>query len=63
MSYIAYNTTGEKVQLIATGMTIEECKEDFFNSVEEAKATYVQLGDTMPDCLNEYLEFDFIQEA
>ena len=62
-SYIAYNTTGEKVQLIGTGMTIEECKEDFINSIEEAKATYDQIGDVRPDCLNESLEFDIFSEA
>ncbi len=61
-SYIAYNTTGEKVQLIGTGMTIEECKEDFINSIEEAKATYDHIGDAMPECLREALDFVIYQE-
>lgn len=61
-SYIAYNTTGEKVQLIGTGMTIEECKEDFINSIEEVKATYVPIGDVMPECLNETIDFVIHQD-
>ena len=28
-SYIAYNTTGDKVQLIGTGDSVKEAKEDF----------------------------------
>lgn len=58
-TYIAYNTTGEKVQLIGTGDTIKEAKEDFFNSIEEVKASYVDLGDAMPACLAEDMEFCF----
>ncbi len=61
-SYIAYNTTGEKVQLIGTGMTIEECKEDFINSIEKVKVTYNQIGDAMPECLNETLDFVIHQD-
>ena len=58
-SYIAYNTTGEKVQLIGTGNTVKEAKEDFFNSIEEVKESYVDLGDEMPACLAEDIEFRF----
>lgn len=58
-SYIAYNTTGEKVQLIGTGETVKEAKEDFFNSIEEVKESYVDLGDEMPACLSEPVEFSF----
>lgn len=58
-TYIAYNTTGDKVQLIGTGDTIKEAKEDFFNSIEEVKESYVELGDTMPACLSEPVEFRF----
>lgn len=58
-SYIAYNTTGEKVQLIGTGDTVKEAKEDFFNSIEEVKESYVDLGDEMPACLSEDIDFHF----
>ena len=58
-SYIAYNTTGEKVQLLGTGNTVNEAKEDFFNSLEEVKESYVDLGDEMPACLDEDIEFRF----
>lgn len=58
-SYIAYNTTGEKVQLIGTGETVKEAKEDFMNSLEEVKESYTDLGDIAPECLSEDLDFRF----
>lgn len=58
-TYIAYNTTGDKVQLIGTGDTVKEAKEDFFNTLDEVKQSYIDLGDQMPDCLNENIEFRF----
>lgn len=58
-TYIAYNTTGDKVQLIGTGDSVKEAKEDFFNSIEEVKESYIDLGDEMPKCLNEDVEFHF----
>ncbi len=58
-SYIAYNTTGEKVQLIGTGETVKEAKEDFMNSLVEVKESYNDLGDTAPECLSEDLDFRF----
>lgn len=58
-TYIAYNTTGDKVQLIGTGDTIKEAKDDFFNSIKEVKESYVELGDQMPECLSEPVEFRF----
>lgn len=58
-SYIAYNTTLDKVQLIGTGDTITEAKEDFFNTIEEVKDSYTELGDEMPACLAEDVEFRF----
>jgi len=58
-TYIAYNTTGEKVQLIGTGDTVKEAKEDFFNSIDEVKQSYIDLGDEMPACLAENIEFRF----
>lgn len=58
-TYIAYNTTGEKVQLIGTGATVKEAKEDFFNTIDEVKQSYIDLGDKMPSCLTEEVEFSF----
>ena len=58
-SYIAYNTTGDKVQLIGTGDTVKEAKEDFFNSLDEVKDSYIEIGDGMPQCLAEEIEFHF----
>lgn len=58
-TYIAYNTTGEKVQLIGTGDSVKEAKEDFYNTIEEVKQSYIDVGDEMPDCLSEDVEFRF----
>lgn len=58
-SYIAYNTTGDKVQLIGTGNTVKEAKEDFFNSLDEVLQSYNDLGDDIPEFLNEVIEFRF----
>ncbi len=57
-SYIAYNTTGEKVTLIGTGDTVKDAKEDFFNSIEEVKATYGP-NEAIPGCLSEPVDFSF----
>jgi hypothetical protein len=57
-SYIAYNTTGEKVSLIGTGDTVKEAKEDFFNTIEEVKATY-EPDEVIPECLSEPIDFHF----
>lgn len=58
-TYIAYNITGEKVQLIGTGKTVKEAKEDFYNSIEEIKESYIEIGDEMPSCLSEDVDFRF----
>ena len=58
-SYIAYNTTGDKVQLIGTGNSVKEAKEDFYNSLDEIKQSYIDFGDEMPACLAENMEFRF----
>lgn len=58
-SYIAYNTDGEKVVLIGTGDSVKEAKEDFYNSIEEVKESYIERGDGMPSCLNEPVDFRF----
>lgn len=56
-SYIAYNTTGNKVTLIGTGDTVKEAKEDFYNSLEEVRSVYDP--DQTPDELNEEINFHF----
>lgn len=58
-SYIAYNTTGEHVTLIGTGITVKEAKEDFFNSIAEVKSDYMERGGNVPECLSEEVEFRF----
>lgn len=58
-TYIAYNTTGEKVVLIGTGDTVREAKEDFYNSIDEILQSYVEIGDDIPAFLNEDVEFSF----
>ncbi len=58
-TYIAYNTSSDKVQLIGTGNTVREAKDDFYNSIEEVKESYLDLGDSMPACLMEPIDFSF----
>lgn len=58
-TYIAYNTTGEKVSIIGTGDTVREAKEDFFNSVEEVRGDYVERGETVPEAREESVNFRF----
>lgn len=58
-SYIAYNVTGDKVQLIGTGDTVKEAREDFFNTIKEVKESYEELGDEIPECLSEPVDFRF----
>jgi predicted RNase H-like HicB family nuclease len=58
-TYIAYNTTGERVMLIGTGDTVKEAKEDFFNTIEEVKASFINHNDEVPGCLSEPVDFHF----
>lgn len=58
-TYIAYNTTGDMVQLIGTGDTVKDAKEDFFNSVEEMKGSYIGRGASVPVELSEPVDFNF----
>lgn len=58
-TYIAYNTDGEKVQLIGTGDTVKEAKEDFFNSIEEVTESYANRGEEIPSELSENVDFHF----
>lgn len=56
-SYIAYNTTGEKTVMIGTGDSIDEAKEDFYNTIQEVKQTYVDRNEAMPSELFEDVTF------
>lgn len=58
-SYIAYNTTGDRVQLIGTGESVSEAKEDFFNSIEEVKECFTEKGEDIPLALTEPVDFSF----
>ena len=58
-TYIAYNTTGDRVTAIGTGDTVKEAKEDFLNSIEEIKSDYKDGASDAPECLFENVEFSF----
>lgn len=58
-TYIAYNTSGEKVTLIGTGDTVKEAKEDFFNTIEELHQSYIDTNDPVPAFLGDKVEFHF----
>lgn len=61
-SYIAYNTTGEKTVMIGTGDTIEEAKEDFFNTIDETRQSYDERGEGIPAELLEEVNFMMEEE-
>lgn len=58
-TYIAYNTSGEKVTLIGTGETVKEAKEDFFNTIEELRQSYIDTNDPVPEFLDDSVDFHF----
>lgn len=58
-TYIAYNTSGDKVTLIGTGETVAEAKKDFENSIAEVKSSYEGRGEDVPEELREEVEFNF----
>lgn len=58
-SYIAYNIDGVKVQLIGTGDSVKEAKEDFFNSIEEVASDYRERGQSVPEELTSDVDFRF----
>lgn len=58
-TYIAYNIGGVKVQLIGSGDTVAEAKEDFMNSVQEITESYAEDGIEVPAELSEEIEFNF----
>lgn len=57
--YIAYNTDGGKFGITGTGKTVNEAKEDFFNSVEEVKGLLQDEGEEIPDSLMSEPVFHF----
>ncbi|MDY6258621.1 MAG: hypothetical protein SPL53_02160 [Bacteroidales bacterium] len=58
-SYIAYNTTGDMLQLIGTGETVAEAKSDFMNSMQEMIESCKEDGEAIPTALTEEPEFFF----
>ncbi|MDE6342292.1 MAG: hypothetical protein K2K93_08245 [Muribaculaceae bacterium] len=46
-SFIAYNTTGKRTTMIGTGATVEDAKEDFFNSINEIKQSYTDRNEVV----------------
>ncbi len=58
-SYIAYNLQGEKATLIGTGETVKEAKEDFCNSLEEARRDFEECGEAVPPDMAEVPVFHF----
>ena len=58
-SYIAYNTTGNMLQLICTGETVAEAKSDFMNSMQEMIESCKEDGEAIPTALTEEPEFFF----
>lgn len=48
-TFIAYNTNVNGLSLIGTGRTIDEAKEDFYNSMNEVAQTYKE--NEIPECL------------
>lgn len=58
-TYIAYNTTGEMVQLVGTGDSVAEAKNDFLNSVEEFIESFKEEAKPVPAELEEEHEFFF----
>lgn len=52
-SFIAYNPDDSEFLLIGTGKSIEECKADFLNTIEETVDSYREFGDEVPDALSD----------
>lgn len=58
-TYIAYNMECDMFTAIGSGATIAEAKDDYFNSLEEMKETYLENGDAIPTELLEEPVFKF----
>lgn len=56
-TYIAYNKDGDNISLIGNGNTINEAKDDFFNSMQEAIETCKETGIAIPSFLEEKINF------
>lgn len=58
-TYIAYNTNDDTVTIVGTGNSVNEAKDDFFNSVHETIEACNEAGMNVPESLNEEPEFAF----
>lgn len=58
-TYIAYNVDESEVTLIGTGETVNEAKDDFFNSMQETIQACKESGINIPQSLNEEPTFKF----
>ena len=56
-TYIAYNTDSDGLSLIGTGDTVNEAKDDFFNSMQEVIDTCKETGIAIPSFLEEKPNF------
>ena len=56
-TYIAYNTDSDGLSLIGTGNTVNEAKDDFFNSMQEVIDTCKETGIAIPSFLEEKPNF------
>lgn len=50
-TYIAYNVNCDGVSLMGTGVTVNEAKDDFFNSIQEVIESCNESGLKVPECL------------
>lgn len=62
-SYIAYNPDESGFVLIGTGDTVEECKADFLNTIEETVETYKKFGDDVPEALMKFDKEKFLADV
>lgn len=58
-TYIAYNTNDDEVTLLGTGNTVNEAKDDFFNSMQETVEACKEAGIKVPASLDEEPVFKF----
>ena len=58
-TYVAYNTDNSDVTLIGTGNTVNEAKDDFFNSMQETIEACKDAGIDVPSVLDEEPAFKF----
>ena len=58
-TYIAYNTDSDGLSLIGTGDTVNEAKDDFFNSMQETVQACKDAGIDVPPVLDEEPAFKF----